>query len=104
MLQTPPPSIPFDPNQPGPYVVAFGIVVVIGLTIVLFPFARAWARRLAHRGGDADALQELGELRARVGELEADRARLAELEERLDFAERLLAQREPVARLHEGAP
>jgi cell shape-determining protein MreC len=50
-----------------------------------------------------DSAAELEELRARVedlerrglvsGEVESQYARLAELEERLDFAERLLAQR-----------
>jgi hypothetical protein len=34
---------------------------------------------------------ELDELRARVEELEAERARLVELEERVDFTERVLA-------------
>ena len=36
--------------------------------------------------------QEVAVLEARVAELEQDRHRLAEVEERLDFAERLLAR------------
>jgi hypothetical protein len=45
---------------------------------------------------NAPATGELEELRGRVADLEADRGHMAELEERLDFAERMLAQqREP---------
>ena len=61
-----------------------------------------------------DMVAELDALRARVedlerrglvsGEVESQYARLAELEERLDFAERLLAQRDAPARLHAEGP
>ena len=47
-------------------------------------------RRLEGKGGSAlDG--ELDELRARVEQLEAERAHLLELEERVDFTERVLA-------------
>lgn len=47
-------------------------------------------RRLEGRGGSAlDG--ELDDLRARVEQLEAERAHLLELEERVDFTERVLA-------------
>ena len=39
--------------------------------------------------------QQVDVLEERVRDLEADRARLAEVEERLDFTERLLARGEP---------
>jgi Tfp pilus assembly protein PilO len=42
------------------------------------------------------------ELEARVAELEQSQARLAEIEERLDFNERLLSQQRDAARLGEG--
>jgi hypothetical protein len=56
------------------------------------PIGSAIARRLAGRPEPGDAQVEIDEIRARVTE-EADdlRNRLAEVEERLDFAERLLA-------------
>jgi prefoldin subunit 5 len=57
---------------------------------------RALARRLEGKGTASAALQaEVEELRARVHELEASQGRLFELEERLDFTERILTQKEP---------
>jgi prefoldin subunit 5 len=51
-------------------------------------------------GQQGDKVEELGQeveaLRSRLNEVEAQQNHIAELEERLDFAERLLAQsREP---------
>lgn len=45
---------------------------------------------------------ELDELTARVAELEAERGHLVELEERVDFAERLLAAQQAPERLGGG--
>jgi hypothetical protein len=66
-------------------------------TLVLWPIARALARRLEGRGSpDAAMRGELEQLQQRLGEVDAMQTRIAELEDRLDFAERLLAQsREP---------
>ncbi len=73
------------------------------LTLVLWPLARALARRLEGRGAPDPAMQhELDELRSRVHELEAGQVRMTELEDRLDFAERILAQRQEPVRLPEG--
>ena len=56
-------------------------------------------RRLALRKGETRGLttgemaaERLAEMEERIAELEAGQARMAELEERLDFAERLLAR------------
>jgi hypothetical protein len=63
--------------------------------VIFWPLARALGRRM-EGGGAAGLEQELDGLRNRVDQLEQGQGRLAELEERLDFAERLLAQsREP---------
>lgn len=51
---------------------------------------------------DEDALREVEALRTRVQELEGMQHRMAELEERLDFTERLLVQQRDPARLPEG--
>lgn len=72
------------------------VLGTVGFTGVLLYFgvrmAAVFSDRLARRGGPgAEVLMEIDDLRARVGELEADRGRLVEVEERLDFAERLLA-------------
>jgi flagellar biosynthesis/type III secretory pathway M-ring protein FliF/YscJ len=101
------PQVPVPPLPPTPapeavivgvgggvqqYVV-IGVTVMVGfiiLGIILYPLMKAFARRLEGRisSGVDPALLE------RVTELEH---RLAEAEERIDFNERMLAQREPVA-------
>jgi hypothetical protein len=60
------------------------------LTIMLlFPIAKAVARRIEGRATPAD--DELEAVRAELAELRAAVERLPELEERLDFTERALA-------------
>jgi hypothetical protein len=61
----------------------------------LSPIIRALADRIARRGGGGALEARVVDLEQRAlttGETEAHFARIAELEERLDFAERLLAQ------------
>jgi hypothetical protein len=58
----------------------FALVIPTGL-IVLVPVAKAWARKMSARF----------EPESDPGEMEEMRGRLQELEERLDFAERLIA-------------
>jgi hypothetical protein len=100
--QTPLPPLPPLPAPPqvfvgpGPPVEAFvAVVVVIVGALLLWPLVRAWARRLERGGGGADqeARGEIEALRARVAELEVVEQRVLELEERMDFSERLLTQR-----------
>jgi len=79
--------------MPPQMVALITIAIVAGAALVLYPIARAIARRLEGRGVSHDLLQQLDELRERVGDLESSQHRVAELEERLDFTERLLAQR-----------
>jgi hypothetical protein len=67
--------------------------VIAGFTLlfaVLVPLGRVLVKRLegVHPGGEGD----LDDIRARLQSLEARESRLAELEERLDFAERLLTR------------
>jgi hypothetical protein len=84
--------------------------ITLALTAGIVNLRRRAARdRLELDQGGVGGREELEELRARVedlerrglvsGEVESQYARLAELEERLDFAERLLAQRQEPARL-----
>lgn len=58
--------------------------------LFLGPIGRAVARRLEGRPRPSEDF--IADLEARVGELEGLQQRTAELEERLAFAERLLAQ------------
>ena len=71
----------------------YGAVALIGVGV----------KRLERSAPDGAALAgELAELRERVAEGEGLRERVLELEERLDFAERLLAQRNEPARFPSG--
>lgn len=70
---------------------------------LLGPLAQALARRLEpHAAPDPASATELADLRARVQELEAQQGRVLELEDRLDFTERMLAQQRDAARLPAG--
>jgi hypothetical protein len=73
-------------------------------TVVLYPLMRALARRLEGKPGGTDpALRsEIDQMRHRLDEIEAVHGRVLDLEERVDFAERLLAQRREGERLPGG--
>ncbi|HEU5358853.1 MAG TPA: hypothetical protein VFU45_07030 [Gemmatimonadales bacterium] len=91
MLQAIPP-VPAPPSPavfmdgPPVSVVLITVVVVVAGVIFLYPLVRAWARRLEGGVPRDDSDLQLG---ARVEHLEQ---RLADAEERLDFAERMLAR------------
>jgi hypothetical protein len=81
-----------DPRAFLVFVVVFG-----GVMVVLRPLAGALADRIRHRPElPADGSQEL------VDEVRAMRQELAELAERVDFTERLLARRSEPARIDQG--
>lgn len=81
---------------PPPLLVMISLAAVAAIAFVLYPIARALARRLEGRNASPELLQQVEELRDRVQDLEASQHRVAELEERLDFTERLLAQRRDI--------
>ena len=107
VLQLPVPQVPPTPAPDAVIYQAGGVpdYVVIGLTmmvgfivlgIVLYPLFKAFARRLEGKvsaGIDPAVLDRIAELEHR----------LAEAEERIDFNERMLAQREPLALPREKA-
>ena len=67
------------------FAIPVGVLSIVGATVVLRgPLGRAWARRL-----EGDAGQPPDEM---ITELEDLRVRVLELEERVDFSERMLAQ------------
>lgn len=112
-MQTPAPEVPLPPPDLGRIIVDTGAsgppewiapVAVLSLfailaCILLYPMARAWARRHEAGAMDQGLLDEVQHLRERVNDLEGQVARVQELEERVDFAERLLSQREELLRL-----
>ena len=83
-------------SQDAAIVLVMMVALVGALTL---PLIRAWARRIEGRGPDAGLHDDIAQLRERVGELESVAARVPELEERLDFAERLLARSDVRERL-----
>jgi Tfp pilus assembly protein PilO len=95
----PPQRPPFDPNiiwmSDGgpPAVVMIVLLALVATTVILWPVMRALARRLEGKGGADPALRsDVTELQHRLAEVDTLQVRVAELEERLDFAERLLTR------------
>ncbi len=75
----------FDSPWPG--------VVVVGLSLLIYSWRRRRAlSRMPEASTGTGAAGRIEELEMRVAELEQDNARVMELEERLDFTERLLSQ------------
>ena len=112
MPQVPAPPLPpppFDPNlifmqDGGPPVILLIVIAALTATvIILWPIMRAFGRRLEGRGQADPALKaDIDHLHARLGDVDSLQSRLLELEERVDFTERLLAQAQQPGRL--GAP
>jgi Tfp pilus assembly protein PilO len=110
MQQTPvppmPPMPPMDAMTLGvPGSILFIILVgVVAATVILWPIVRALARRLEGKGTVEAALKaDVEHLHQRLGEVDALQTRVAELEERLDFTERMLARTpEAPAQLNRG--
>jgi len=91
------------PETGAAFFLVFTLMVMTGATLILRgPLGKALAHRIAGRGAEPDesTVAELAELRERLQELEQQQGRIHELEERLDFAERLLAQQREPPRLN----
>ena len=104
MIQVPAPQTPLPPAGPDPNLLierlteTAGILLVVALFAivaikVLGPLARAWARKLEGKVGDPELRAELDHLRDQLAEVDGLRGRVQELEERVEFAERLLSQK-----------
>jgi hypothetical protein len=79
-------------------VILFAIVAVK----VLGPLARAWARKLEGKVGDPELRAEVDHLRDQLAEMDGLGSRVQELEERVEFAERLLSQKRDQDLLQRG--
>ena len=98
ILQVPAPIPPIDPvivvGGGGPPVEAIIVMVtVIVGGILLYPVLRAWARRIEGRGS-SELQGEIDALHDRLAGVETMEVRLQELENRVEFSERLLARSE----------
>jgi Tfp pilus assembly protein PilO len=92
-LQTPlPPDFPIRAQET--ILIAMTIIAITTAAIfVLRPLIRAFARRIEGRTVDSQLKGEVEQLHEQVAELEPLQRRVLELEERIEFTERLLAQR-----------
>lgn len=103
MLQVPVPPAPpsvmvvHDGFNPIPVIMLFGLL--IALFVLLRPLVRAWAGRLEGRSADGKLIDAVNDMQARLDDMEQLHSRVAELEERLDFTERLLSQQREPSRL-----
>ena len=88
------------PDIAARLIIMMTLIVGGGLVLILRgPVGRAMARRLEGSSGTAPELAaRVDELESRVAELEQERARTTELEERVDFAERLIARQDQAPR------
>jgi hypothetical protein len=77
-----------------PEIVFLTTLAIVGATLLLLPLVRAFAERVRPPGIDAGVREELQMLRDdMLGEMQQTRREIAELGERIDFQERLLAKR-----------
>ncbi|HEY9504732.1 MAG TPA: hypothetical protein VIQ27_02060 [Gemmatimonadales bacterium] len=100
LLQDPMPPMP---PQPSSEMVVSGtlhdmalVVLLLGLgvmfAVLVWPLIKAIARRIEGGAASAEVQAELEGLRERVRQLEEMQPRMLELEERVDFTERIVAQ------------
>jgi hypothetical protein len=86
-------------NNPTPAIAGVAAAIVF-FALWHGPVGRAIGKMLEGPGAPDDhVIGRMEQLEDRLAELGADQLRIAELEERLDFTERLLAQREPIGAL-----
>lgn len=78
------------------------VMVTAFLSAVLYPIARAYARRLEGSAANAGLREELADISAQLQQLRQGQERMAELEERVDFAERMLARQREAPGLGAG--
>lgn len=70
------------------------IAVVSGFVIILYPLARAIGERIRTRAVDAGLREEIQALREDLlAELQQTRREIGDLNERIDFTERLLVKK-----------
>ena len=77
------------------FLIALVALAAMGVTYMLLqPIMAALGKRLAGHSGEADPRlrEDLEEMRARLQALEEERHRVLEIEDRVDFTERLLLQ------------
>ena len=98
LLQVPVPPVPPELPQvivhggPPGWVGFVAAVSVVVAAVLLYPVFRALAMRLEGRRADPALRGEMDQLHDRMGDLERLEARVIELENRIEFSERLLTR------------
>jgi len=70
------------------------VLMIVGSTLLAYPLVRALAERIRPRAVDGGVREELQILREDLlAEVQQARSEIADLGERIDFQERLLAKR-----------
>ena len=69
---------------------------------VFGPLARAWDRKLEGKVGDPELRAEIDSLQDQLAEMDGLSSRVQELEERVEFAERMLSQKRDEDLLQRG--
>jgi chromatin segregation and condensation protein Rec8/ScpA/Scc1 (kleisin family) len=100
-----PPELPQVIVSGGPpeWVGAIAVLTLIMAAIMLYPLIRALARRLEGGAHDPALRGEVDGLHARLAEMDQLEQRVAELENRVEFSERLLTRQRDAA-LPPGEP
>lgn len=109
LLQVPAPPLPPELPQvivhggpPGWVGFVAALSLVVG-AVLLYPVFRALALRLEGRRSDPALRGEMDQLHDRMADIERLEARVIELENRIEFSERLLTRgREPESGPREG--
>lgn len=77
-----------------PQEVFLTVLAMSGITLLAYPLIRALADRIRPRGVESGVREELQLLRDDIlNEMQQTRREIADLSERIDFAERLLAKK-----------
>jgi len=105
-----PPGPQFDPNLffmsdwGAPVLVMIVGLSLVAATVILWPLMRAFGRRIESKGTDQAVRAELEQLQHRLNDVDVLQQRVAELEERIDFTERMLARGQSPAALRGDSP
>lgn len=97
MIQVPAPPLPPEVvvvggGPPEEVILFVSLAVLAAGFFLLRPLFRAWARRIEGGAASPELVADVEQLRERLQDVEVLHQRIGELEERVDFAERLLSE------------
>ncbi len=101
LIQVPAPPLPPEVvivgggGPPEEAIVMMTLAVLVAGFFLLRPLFRAWARRIEGGAAPQELAADVEHLRERLQDVDVLHQRIGELEERLDFAERMLTRGRP---------